>query len=212
MNKKSLVVISAGLRQPSSTRLLADQLATSVAAIAKGRDSSIDIKNLELRDTAHEVVNNLLVGYPSPSLEKVIETVTQADGLIVASPVFAASVSGMFKSFFDILDKDALVGKPVLLAATGGTARHALVLEQVIRPIFTYLRAATVTTAVYAAPEDWGGATAGGVLSDRIDRAARELAQAMEMSVPRNADAAAEQTTPFDLLLAAGSRDAHLPA
>jgi FMN reductase len=119
--------------------------------------------------------------------------------------LFAASVSGLFKSFFDILDKDALTGKPVLLAATGGTARHALVLEQVIRPIFTYLRASVVPTAVFAAPEDWGGASAGGVLSDRIDRAARELALSMEKSVPPKFDDATEQPTPFSVLLATGS-------
>lgn len=139
MSKRSLIVISAGLRQPSSTRLLADQLAASVNEAVEQEKFSLEIENIELRDTAHEVVNNLLVGYPSPDLEAVIEKVTKASGIIVASPVFAASVSGMFKSFFDVLDKDALTGKPVLLAATGGTARHALVLEQVIRPIFTYL-------------------------------------------------------------------------
>lgn len=205
MNKRSLVVVSAGLRQPSSTRLLADQLANSVDETAKSRGSSIEIVSIELRDTAHDVVNNLLVGYPSPSLEAVIEKVTQASGLIVASPVFAASVSGMFKSFFDVLDKDALSGKPVLLAATGGSARHALVLEQSIRPIFTYLRAAVVPTAVFAAPEDWGGASAGGLLSDRVERAARELALAIERSVPPSVNGAMEKSASFDLLLAAGS-------
>jgi FMN reductase len=117
MSKRSLVVISAGLRQPSSTRLLADQLANAVTEAANGRELSVEIENIELRDTAHEVVNNLLVGYPSPTLEAVIEKATKASGLIVASPVFAASVSGMFKSFFDVLDKDALAGKPILLAA-----------------------------------------------------------------------------------------------
>lgn len=205
MSKRSLVVISAGLRQPSSTRLLADQLANAVTEAANGRELSVEIENIELRDTAHEVVNNLLVGYPSPTLEAVIEKATKASGLIVASPVFAASVSGMFKSFFDVLDKDALAGKPILLAATGGTARHALVLEQAIRPIFTYLRASVVPTAVFAAPEDWGGASAGGVLSDRIERAARELALEMEKSLPPKMDDAVEQPTPFNILLAAGS-------
>lgn len=205
MNKRSLVVISAGLRQPSSTRLLADQLANSVDESAKSRGSSIEIVSIELRDTAHDVVNNLLVGYPSPSLEAVIEKVTQSSGLIVASPVFAASVSGMFKSFFDVLDKDALSGKPVLLAATGGSARHALVLEQSIRPIFTYLRAAVVPTAVFAAPEDWGGASAGGLLSERVERAARELAHAIEQSVPASVNGAMEMSASFDALLAAGS-------
>lgn len=210
MTKKSLVVISAGLRQPSSTRLLADQLAAAVDANANGMNSGVEIETIELRETAHDVVNNLLVGYPSPSLDEVIQKVTQASGLIVVSPVFSASVSGMFKSFFDVIDKDALAGKPILLAATGGTPRHALVLDTIIRPIFIYLHANVVPTAVFAATEDFGGASAGGALSGRIDRAARELAHAMEVSAPRKAEGAAEQTTPFELLLAAGSPDAQL--
>lgn len=81
---------------------------------------------------------------------------TAADGLIVVTPVFAASYSGLFKSFFDVIDPDALSGKPVLIAATGGTARHSLVLEHAVRPLFAYLRAVVVPTAVFAASEDWG--------------------------------------------------------
>ncbi|MBZ7921478.1 NAD(P)H-dependent oxidoreductase [Ensifer adhaerens] len=211
MTNKSLVVISAGLRQPSSTRLLADQLAAAVRANANDIASNLEVETIELRDTAHDVVNNLLVGYPSPSLDAVIQKVTEASGLIIASPVFAASVSGMFKSFFDVIEKDALAGKPILLAATGGTPRHALVLENVIRPIFIYLRATVVPTAVFAATEDFGGASSGGALSERVDRAARELAQAMKIYVSQKAEAPSEGTTSFDLHLAAGSRDAHLP-
>jgi FMN reductase len=89
--------------------------------------------------------------------------------------VFSASYSGLFKSFFDVLDKDALTGKPVLIAATGGTARHSLVLEHALRPLFAYLRAVVVPTGVYAASEDWGGEG----LAGRIERAAGELAALM---------------------------------
>jgi FMN reductase len=92
--------------------------------------------------------------------------------------VFTASYSGLFKSFFDLIDPDALTGKPVLVAATGGTARHSLVLEHALRPLFAYLRAAVVPTAVYAASEDWGSGgdeyTEG--LPARIRRAGGELA------------------------------------
>ncbi|MGW3984739.1 CE1759 family FMN reductase, partial [Streptomyces mirabilis] len=115
-------------------------------------------------------------GFPGRALSAALEAVTEADGLIVVTPVFSASYSGLFKSFFDVLDQDALTGKPVLIAATGGSARHSLVLEHALRPLFAYLRAVVVPTAVYAASEDWGAEG----LAERIDRAAGELGRLME--------------------------------
>ncbi|MFC9628076.1 FMN reductase [Streptomyces mirabilis] len=166
-----LVVVSAGLSVPSSTRLLADRLAA-----ATGRYASVDVQVVELRDLAVEVAHNFTSGFPGRALSAALEAVTEADGLIVVTPVFSASYSGLFKSFFDVLDQDALTGKPVLIAATGGSARHSLVLEHALRPLFAYLRAVVVPTAVYAASEDWGAEG----LAERIDRAAGELGRLME--------------------------------
>jgi FMN reductase len=104
-----------------------------------------------------------------------VDTVVGADGLIAVTPIFSASYSGLFKTFFDVLDKDALTGKPVLIGATAGTARHSLVLEHAMRPLFTFLRAVVAPTAVFAASEDWAGDDEGG-LARRTDRAAGELA------------------------------------
>jgi FMN reductase len=166
-----LVVVSAGLSVPSSTRLLADRLAAATA-----RHTSVDVQVVELRDLAVEIAHNFTSGFPGRALSAALEAVTQADGLIVVTPVFSASYSGLFKSFFDVLDQDALTGKPVLIAATGGSARHSLVLEHALRPLFAYLRAVVVSTAVYAASEDWGAEG----LAERIDRAAGELGRLME--------------------------------
>ncbi|MFF2423996.1 CE1759 family FMN reductase [Streptomyces mirabilis] len=166
-----LVVVSAGLSVPSSTRLLADRLAAGT-----GRYTSVDVQVVELRDLAVEIAHNFTSGFPGRALSAALEAVTEADGLIVVTPVFSASYSGLFKSFFDVLDQDALTGKPVLIAATGGSARHSLVLEHALRPLFAYLRAVVVPTAVYAASEDWGAEG----LADRIDRAAGELGRLME--------------------------------
>jgi len=165
-----LVVVSAGLSVPSSTRLLADRLAAAV-----DRRTPVDIQVVELRDLAVEIAHNFTSGFPGRSLAAALDAVTEADGLIVVTPVFSASYSGLFKSFFDVLDKDALAGKPVLIAATGGSARHSLVLEHALRPLFAYLRAVVVPTGVYAASEDWGAEG----LPDRIDRAAGELGALM---------------------------------
>ncbi|MFI5824605.1 FMN reductase [Streptomyces rishiriensis] len=165
-----LVVVSAGLSVPSSTRLLADRLAQAVQ-----RQTAVDVEVVELRDLAVEIAHNFTNGFAGGKLAAALEAVTDADGLIVVTPVFSASYSGLFKSFFDVLDQEALAGKPVLIAATGGSARHSLVLEHALRPLFSYLRAVVVPTAVYAASEDWGAQG----LPGRIERAAGELASLM---------------------------------
>lgn len=170
---KRIVVVSAGLSVPSSTRLLADRLAESTERRLEGLDEVVKVEIVELRDLAVEIANNFVTGFPGVQLTSAIEAVTAADGLIVVTPIFTASYSGLFKSFFDVIDQDALTGKPVLIAATGGTARHSLALEHALRPLFAYLRAVVVPTAVYAASEDWGNTDG---LTGRIDRAAGELA------------------------------------
>ncbi|MGW4912438.1 FMN reductase [Streptomyces sp. NPDC004270] len=166
-----LVVVSAGLSVPSSTRLLADRLAAAVGRQAAG----VEVEVVELRDLAVEIAHNFTNGFPGRRLAAALEAVTEADGVIAVTPVFTASYSGLFKSFFDVLDREALVGKPVLIAATGGTARHSLVLEHALRPLFAYLRAVVAPTGVYAASEDWGAEG----LEARIERAAGELAALM---------------------------------
>jgi FMN reductase len=169
----SIVVISAGLSQPSSTRLLADRLSDAVAADLVRRGVRADLEVVELREWARDVTNNLLTGFASEGLRALLDRVAAADAVIAVSPIFSASYSGLFKTFFDVLDVDALVGTPVLIAATGGSARHSLALEHALRPLFSYLRAAVVPTAVYAATEDWAS---DGDLAARMDRAADELA------------------------------------
>ncbi|MFV2100569.1 FMN reductase [Micromonospora sp. LOL_024] len=184
MTARGLAVVSAGLGQPSSTRLLADQLAAATRDELVRRGEQVDLRPVELREHAHDIVNHLLTGFPSESLRQVLDQVTGADGLIAVTPIFNASYNGLFKSFFDLLDVEALGGRPVLLGATGGTARHSLALEHAVRPMFTYLRAVTVPTAVFAAPEDWSGDGADGALRARIVRAGRELAEQIHRAAP----------------------------
>lgn len=173
-----LVVVSAGLSVPSSTRLLADRLAAAV-----GRRTAVDVQVVEVRELAVEIAHNLTNGFAGRALTAALDAVTEADGLIVVTPVFSASYSGLFKSFFDVMDKDALAGKPVLIAATGGTGRHSLVLEHALRPLFAHLRAVVVPTGVYAASEDWGAEG----LPERVERAAGELIVLMEASASASA-------------------------
>jgi FMN reductase len=177
MTTRTLAVVSAGLSVPSSTRLLADRLATAAVAALRERGEDATVEVVELREHARDVADAFVTGFPDAALRAAVATVTGADAVIAVTPVFSASYSGLFKSFVDVLEKDALTGKPVLLAATAGTARHSLVLEHAMRPLFAYLRAVTVPTAVFAASEDWaGGDGTSAELSRRITRAAGELA------------------------------------
>jgi FMN reductase len=184
METVRLVVVAAGLRQPSSTRMLADRLAAAAERElrAPGADGAaareVEVRVIELRELATDIAHNLVTGFPNSTLAEALKAVESADGLIAVSPIFSASFSGLFKSFFDLIDPEALTGTPVLIAATGGSVRHSLALEHALRPLFAYLHAIVVPTAVYAATEDWG-ASSGAESADlggRVDRAAAELA------------------------------------
>ena len=207
MTDRRIAVVSAGLSHPSSTRMLADRLsAATVAALAEA-DIQAGTDVFELRDYAHDVTNNLLTGFAPPALESMINTVVSADGLIVVTPIFATSYSGLFKSFFDLIDPDALLGKPVLLGATAGTARHSLAIDYAIRPLFTYLHAEPLSTGVFAASSDWGAAAdTVAPLVERIGRGAGELAVAIARRDP------SASSDPFDpaTYLAGGSSFGHL--
>lgn len=186
-----LAVVTAGLSQPSSTRLLADLLADRVAEVLED-EVSVDV--VELRPLAHDLANAFATGFPAGALVEAVETVTGADALIAVTPVFTASYSGLFKMFFDVLDNGALEGMPVLIGATAGSARHSLVLDHALRPLFGYLRAVVVPTGVFAASEDWGSdGAAAGELSDRIERAAGQLAALLRGSTSRR-----PKSDPFD--------------
>lgn len=174
---RQIVVISGGLSQPSSTRLLADQLtdATRAAVGARGEDTSVTV--IELRDLAVEMAETLVSGNrPTPGVAAAREAIREADGVIAVTPIFAASYAGHFKTFIDLLDPKELDGTPVLIAATAGTPRHSLALEHAVRPLFTYLHAVVVPTAVFAATDDFGAGDAALELTRRVQRAASEFA------------------------------------
>jgi FMN reductase len=175
----TLVVVNAGTGDPSSTRLLADRTAQRVAALAAEHGEAVDIRTVDLREIAGEVTTALVSQHVGSGLRAAMDAVAAADGLVAATPVYAAGPSGLFTSFFQVLDTDSLIGTPVVLAATAGTSRHALVADDQMRGMFGYLRAMTAPTALFAAPEDWSDAA----LTARIDRAALELVTLMRSGV-----------------------------
>lgn len=207
------MTVSAGLGEPSSTRLLADRLAAAAVRRLTAEGVEPDVTAIELRDLAQDLVNNLVTGFPSPRLRSVIDVVIAADALIAVGPIYNASYSGLFKMFFDVIERDGLAGKPVLLGATGGTARHSLALDYAFRPLFAYLNAAVLPTAVFAAAEDWGdaGATDEPGLVERIDRAGAELAQRVAAREPTARVDPFADPAPFEDLLHSRSADPSAP-
>jgi len=200
---RRVVVVQAGLGQPSSTGLLADRLVTATrdALLERGLESQVEV--VDVREHAQALASALLTGFATGALREALDAVSAADAVIAVTPVYQASYSGLFKTFIDVLDDGSLRGTPVLMAATAGTARHSLVLEHAMRPMFAYLKAVTVPTAVFAASEDWGAS--GEVdrgLQSRVEVAAGELADLVAgAAAPRRRVDEFADPVPFEELL-----------
>jgi FMN reductase len=177
----TLVVVTAGTSDPSSTRMLADRTAQRTAALAGEHGATLRTRVIDLRELVTDITTALTSQLITPKLQQAVDALGEADGVIAAAPVYKAGPSGLFTSFFQVLDNDLLIGKPVVLAATAGTSRHALVVDDQMRSLFAYLRTLPVPTSLFAAPEDWGDPA----LNLRIDRAAFELALLMESGFAR---------------------------
>ncbi|EWT00106.1 NADPH-dependent FMN reductase [Intrasporangium oryzae NRRL B-24470] len=198
MSALRLAVITAGLTQPSSTRLLADRLTEATVAALAPREVVVEV--VEVRDVAHDLTNHVLTGFASPELQVRLDAIAEADAVIVATPVYAASYSGLFKMLVDVLPKDSLRDTPVLLGATGGTARHSLAIDHALRPLFAHLGALVAPVAVFAASEDWGSVDAGS-LGARIERAGTALARLLLGNAAPERSDPFEDVTPFAALL-----------
>ena len=167
-----LLVISAGMGTPSSSRMLGDRLA---AATVEAQSVRSEIKVLELRDVAVDLAHFYTSHVPSRALQDAFDLVGKASGVIAVSPVLNAGVNGLFKLFFDLLDEGVMAGRPVLLAATGGSARHSLAIDNAMLPLFFYLKATVAPLPVFAATDDWGSGESG--LARRIAAAGRTFAE-----------------------------------
>ena len=177
-----LVVVTAGVSEPSSTRLLADRTAQKTLDLLREAGTPAAVSVIELGPLAVDIAQAIVSGYPGDRLQAAIERLAGADAVIASTPTYKAGISGLFKSFVDVLDNDLLIAKPVILAATAGTARHAMVVDEQLRPLFAFLRALPVPTSLFAAPEDWGSSA----LGERIERAATELVLLLRSGVGRS--------------------------
>ena len=178
----TLAVVSAGVSDPSSTRLLADRIAQKSVDLLRDAGTTATVTVVELGPIAVDIARSLVSGFANDRVQDAIERLAAADAIIASTPVYKAGISGLFKSFADLIDNDLLIAKPVVLAATGGTARHAMVVDEQLRPLFAFLRAIPTPTSLYAAPEDWGSSD----LGSRIARAATELTLLLRSGVSHN--------------------------
>jgi FMN reductase len=176
-----LAIVSAGTSDPSSTRLLADRIADRTCELAACHGGHTTPSVIELREIAADIASALVSQLITPRLQAAIDALAECDGIIASTPVYKAGPSGLFASFFQILDDDLIIARPVVLAATAGTSRHALVIDDQMRSMFAYLRTLIIPTSLFAAPEDWGDPA----LNGRIDRAAVEFVLLMESDFAR---------------------------
>ena len=176
---RRLVVISAGTSELSTTRMLADRIAQRSLELLREMRVPASSGVVEVAPLAVDVARAMVHGAPSAELQAAVDQIASADAVIASTPVYKAGISGLFKSFVDVLDDDLLIAKPVLLAATAGSSRHALVGDEQMRSLFAYMRALTLPTSVFAAAEDWGAS----VLGERVRRAATELAVVLEARI-----------------------------
>jgi FMN reductase len=181
VTNSTIAVINAGVSDPSSTRLLADRIAQKAIDTLRQAGTTASVRPIDLGPIAVDIARALVSGMPGQKVHDAIGQLARADAIIAATPVYKAGISGLFKSFADLIDNDLLIAKPVILAATGGSARHAMVVDEHLRPLFAFLRAIPMPTSLYAAPEDWGSAD----LGKRIARAAGELAVILRSQAPQ---------------------------
>ncbi|MDF2865015.1 MAG: NADPH-dependent reductase [Achromobacter mucicolens] len=145
-----LVAVSGGMQRPSKTTVLAEQLLALIA-----NEIPCEPRLVEMGRLAPQLAGAVWRSQLPDTVERELVAVEQADVLVVATPVYRGSYTGLFKHFFDFIHQDALIDKPVLLAATGGSQRHALVIDHQLRPLFSFFQARTLPLGIYATDEDF---------------------------------------------------------
>ena len=176
MSAVRILVLSAGHAPASSTARRGELLGRRTAALLADAGVGADVVHLQLRDHAAAVTEALVTGRVGDDLAAGVASVQAADALVVVTPTVNASFSGLLKCFLDVLPLDTLRGLPCVIAATGGTQRHTLVLDQAVRPLLGFLRAVVLPTGLFVTADEWSGAVPGAGLTARVDAAASELA------------------------------------
>ncbi len=185
MSKNVVVGVSGNLTRPSKTKAFVSHIVGEVAQNTGAASTVFDIEDLGPSFPQAKRLGDL-----DPSARNIVEQLLGADILVVGSPTFKGSYTGLFKHFFDLLDPSSLRGKPIILAATGGGERHSLIVEHQLRPLFGFFEALTMPTAIYASDKDFAN---GVLVSEAIQARARQaVAEACRVAgVPNRVSVAA---------------------
>ena len=174
---QTIVVISGSVQRPSRTSALVAEIADEIAT-----HGDYEFARIELVNAAPHLFSALHPRELKGESRRIVDQVERADLLVVGTPVYRASMTGALKHLFDLVDHRAFAGKPVVLAATGGTLMHGLVTEHQLRPLFGFLGALTLPTTVYAVEPDFDGyALASAKVRERVTRAAGEAARHLRL-------------------------------
>ena len=180
VHRPTIVGVSGSVTRPSRTTALVRSI---VEAIASRADTDTEI--VELADAAPHLFAALTPYQVEGRAREILDLIEGADLLVVGTPVYRASMSGALKHLFDLVDHRAFAGKPVVLAATGGSLMHGLVTEHQMRPLFGFLNALTLPTTVYAVESDFDDyRVTTAKIGERIARAADEAVLQLGFGAP----------------------------
>lgn len=184
MNTRQVTLVIGNVSERSRTKALAQAIADALA-----QRLPIQLRVLEIHQLAPSIGVGTLTQELPPAGRAAVQAIENADLVIAVTPVYKGSYSGLFKHLFDLVHPEALVDRPVLLAANGGSPRHALVVDHQLRPLFAFFRALTVPSAVYACESDFEGYAVGSDalqqrIAEAVDQAARLLLSRREAAVP----------------------------
>lgn len=170
-----VVGFSGNTHRPSKTQALVSALLAAVSDTVK-----VEIQQYDILDFGDGLANAFSREQLSGAAETILDDIERADGLILASPTYKGSYSGLFKHVIDLLAPEALANKPVIVGATGGGLRHALIVEHQLRPLMGFFSANTIATSVYASDAEFeGGLPSAPPLRERISAAGTSLASLM---------------------------------
>ena len=179
IDRIQVVGICGNMRRPSKTRALVESVAQDLRCRSSLESSIFDLMDFGPELGAASVVNDL-----APKGKEILNKIASADALIVGSPVYKGAYAGLFKHLFDLMAPDCLKDKPVLLTATGGGQRHALMIEHHLRPLFGFFEALSIPTVVYASEAEFSdGAVASPSVLNRIGVATNQLSSILNRSV-----------------------------
>ncbi|GAA1531477.1 MULTISPECIES: NAD(P)H-dependent oxidoreductase [Brevibacterium] len=170
-----ILSITTSLSEDSTTLKLANKITAAATSAADDAGLSPETDHVNVRNLSSDLTDMALTGFCSENLEAAFAHVAESDVIVTVAPVYKVAPVGLHTLFWQLIDEKALANKPVLIGSTGGTPRHSMAGETVLRPMLSYLKGIVVPTTVFAATDDWGSVEGGRSLNARIAQASEEL-------------------------------------